>query len=349
MRKRFICKMIIILLLFAVSPGSLAQNDDFAFCVSLEYPENQIEPNAGYFYLAMEPNSVQTFAVTAVNSSDFPIKLYIETTDAYTSPAGNLVYISENSLDTMGYSDTDFMLADDIAVSTDTIELLTGESGKVQITLKAPSITEGEAIGAVRFFTLDTGDIKDADADSSLHVNVKSAQTIPIRVSVGKPAANLDAVLDIGNIEFDKSQNRFFFTVENKLPVLTTLDYFMYEVTDASGNSKFEQAPLPFKLAPKTFFKAWLDWTDNTLAPGSYDLIMNYSFSGNQKSIRREFSVEPEQASSLPGPSEAQAPSYGVYIRYEYLVGIILVLIAACAIAAYMAVKAKGSAKKDGK
>lgn len=317
--KKCVLFLIIALMLLAAAPAAYAEQGESSFLVGPQYPGNQLEPDTGYFYISMEPGATQTLTAVAVNNSDADIELFIESADAYTSPAGELVYITGSASADMGYTDDKFMLSGAIKTSASSITLNPGETAPVEITVTAPSIESGEAIGAVRFYTMEKGEAQ--GQSSGVEINVKSAQTIPVRIRIGQQQAVSNPSMTVGNVEFDSVQSKFYFTVQNDLAAIGKLDKLIADVS-SPGGSVYKSEIGPVKAAPKTFWRMYLDLAGTP--PGTYAVNIALEYQGSVKNETREFTIEAAQASALPeasvSPSPGAPPPGGVFIKTEYVI-----------------------------
>ncbi len=326
--------------LMAASPMALAAGGS-VFSVYPQYTSGQLDPDAGYFFILAEPGEAQTLTVTAVNDSDSDILLYAESANAYTSPTGELVYVGQDT-DNYGYADTGYIMAQNIEVSAEPFTLRSGESSPVSLSVTVPDIPDSEFIGAVCFYTLSVGETEDggnAAADES--VNIKNAQAIPVRIVTGQLAAAPNAPLTISDVAFDGAQNQPFFTVENKLATMVVLKRLTYEVSDGLGNTTAPQELSPVKLAPRAWFRIYLDETDDPPIPGDYSLLVGYQYHDSETRENRTFTVNeaqpgapptPAQSAAAPSPTPAPAPSAsfistGAVIAVLIAVALIVLLI----------------------
>ena len=314
--------LICTLVVFGAAPDAQAIGGN-VFSVYLQYPQGQIEPDVGYFYFAAQPDESVTLTVNAVNDSESDILLYVESADAYTSSGGELVYVTQNTSNALGYADPKFMMSPQITSSVASFTLGPGETNPISISVKVPDIANSEFIGAVRFYTLSAGEAQQSGSYSGVEVNVKSAQTVPIRIVTGELSPSSGPVLTISSVAFDDVESQFFFTAENSLPFIGTLDKLTYEVTGPSGDSVIRQEISPVKLAPRTNFRIYLDWAGIEAIPGDYTMKLSYVYESDETIESRTFKVEKSEAEALPTPSTSAAPSPGgIYISTATIIAV---------------------------
>jgi hypothetical protein len=152
-------------------------------------------------------------------------------------------------------------------------------------------------------------------------VSVKSAQTIPVRIRTGQSAAQTGAAVDIGDVTFDSAEKQYYFTAANTLPQINKLDKLSVAITGPSGSEVYSRELTGLKMAPKTYFRAYLDWADSSTLPGTYTANISCIFAGSTESVTRQFTIGAAQASELPQATATQEPAPGgIYISMPLLI-----------------------------
>lgn len=321
------------------SYGSMARGENTAipFSLSLIYPQNQIEADAGYFYIDLDSNETQELSIEVRNITSNDISIDIETADCYTSPRGGLIYISNNKSKDIGYTDDNYMMAKNIVPLEARITLKPNESRTVRFNVTAPEIEEGELIGAIRFsdasLKLETDE--NGGGESNLQINIKSAMTIPVRVRLPKEPGVVSPAIVLGDVGINTDEGKIIFSLSNNLPIINRLAKISYNVADRSGNVLFESDFDLDKMAPKTSVNIPLEWKDTKVTAGKYTINVNYQISGTQtKTESREITLDKKDAgeiipeTQLPEPVETNQGFsilyYGIFI---FLIAVIIVLI----------------------
>lgn len=267
--KRVLC-MIVFLCFPALATN--AQSSDTNFTIEIVYPENQIEKDAGYFYITGD-KSVQSIEVKIKNISQNDITVKVETASCYSSPTGDLVYIKDNRDASLGYIDGRYSIESNIKPSSEQVKLGAYKEKPVFFQISDIPALQGEVIGAVRFFE-DLG-VQQKNNDN-IQINIRKSITIPVRIRLSDfSSANGDAI-EIGEASFDSQKGLLKMYVFNKLAVINKNVRLTYWVCDHKDNKLFEGDVNLYKMAPKTFVMLPVKWDYPTAAHGRYTIKVNY-------------------------------------------------------------------------
>ena len=335
MKRYLICVIAVLSLVCALSvERAYGQNEEFPFSINIIYPDNQIEANSGYFYIDLKADEAKELSVEVSNSTVKDLVINIEPADCFTSPQGGLVYMSGNTSKEIGITDRSFFMSQRIEPYDKQLALKPNEKRTITIKVKAPSIIEGEAIGAVRFSAEEDGLNKNENS-SNLQLNVKRAMTIPIRVRLSEQqSANIPAI-SIGDLVFDDEKKNIILSLSNNLPFINRNAGISYEVLNSLGAKLFENSLDLDKMAPKTSVNVPLEWNGSAASPGKYVIKISYPVSDSKtEEVTREIEISNSEASAIQTQShdtdktevkkENNAIYYGLVI---FLLAIIVLLL----------------------
>ncbi|SDM58631.1 WxL protein peptidoglycan domain-containing protein [Acetanaerobacterium elongatum] len=310
------------------SNGSLIDNSVAPFTVIPIYPSNQIEGDAGYFYIDLKAQQTQELSAVIYNNTSSNAAIAVETADCYTSPHGGLIYVTNNTSDDIGYIDRSYMMADHIVPFETQLVLKPNESRTIRFSVAAPSIPEGEAIGAIRF--VDAAPRQEDDQslsrEANFQINVKRAITIPVRIRLAQPLTTETPAIQVGDLSFDQDEGKAVLSLSNNLPVINRLAKISYDVFDHVGEHLYEGDFDLEKMAPKTSVMVPIELNGNAISPGRYRVNVNYPIDNTQTDeVSRELVIDNTTAGNMKAESSISEPSS----EFEgYFVGIVFVLIA---------------------
>ena len=337
--KRYLIYVVAVFTLVCLlsSERAYGENDEFPFSVNIIYPENQIEANSGYFYIDLKADETQELSIEISNSTAQDIVINIESADCYTSPQGGLVFMSGNTSEEIGIIDSSFFMSQRIEPSAKQLALKPNENRTIAIKVQAPSINEGETIGAIRFAAEE--DQKNENENSSnLQLNVKRAMTIPVRVRLSEQQSSNIPAISIGELNFDDEKKTMTLSLSNNLPSINRNASISYEVLNSMGTKLFDNSLALDKMAPKTSVKVPIQWLGGAASPGKYIIKISYPISESKtEEVSREIEISKSEANEIetqsPNPNKTDVPKenngiyYGVVLFLLAVIVLLLVLL----------------------
>lgn len=302
------------------------QNIGFPFIVELSYPENQIEPDAGYFYVDAESRLSHEFTVRVTNTGDKTQQVFIETADCYTSTSGDLVYINKNKSTMVGVSDTRFLLGDHILLPKTELTLKSGESTEYRFTVLTPELEYGEVLGAIRFFVIEKSP-QDANREGTqINLDIKRAVSIVIRLRLDQPEAFRGPSITVGDAGFLEEMGQLYITLENNLFFINRNARGHLLLADSKGNTLFDRDLDLIRMAPRSWLKWPIPLNAGIIEAGSLNVAVSLGEAGVdliKREIRLDRDVEiieetrpPAAAPINTGLQRAHWVSYGGWLMF---------------------------------
>lgn len=260
-------------LLYTPARFAATEGSEFPFMAEPVYPDKQVEPNAGYWYVDAVKGKTQEFKANVKNTGSQEITVAVEPADCYTSTGGDLCYITDNTSPLVGLTDDRFMLAGEISLPVKDLKLKPGEAVQVAFSVKAPDIDEGEVLGGIRFSVTQQGrsaGMAPAGGDTQLNLNIKNAITITIRLRYKTPLSIPVPGFSIGDAGFEADSGTLYFTLSNLLPVINRDVRGSYDVYDERSNRLFGGVFDMVRMAPESEVRFPVKWNYPKAEPGTY-------------------------------------------------------------------------------
>ncbi|GEM_PF-6210571 len=314
--RAFTLLTILILMNAIILPAGAAdasQTVRFPFNVELSYPENQIEPDAGYFYVDAEDGRSYAFAVRITNTGDEAQQIYVETADCYTSTGGDLAYISNNTSPLVGIADTQFLLGDNIILPKTQLTLKGGESADYGFTVRAPKLGSGEVLGAVRFFVIEKSPQGTNQKGTQINLDIKRAVTIVIRLRLDQAETLEGPSITVGEAGFLEEMGMLYLTLENNLPFINRKARGHLVLADSTGETLFNGAFDLIRMAPRSWLKWPIPLDAGIIEAGTLYAVVSFDDTGAESQTReiqleQDVEIIDEPVPPAAAPSEAESP-----------------------------------------
>ena len=251
--------------------------DPNSFKFRLTLPDNQ-EPNIrSYFFLNVQKGEVENLEINVDNVSAQPIEFDVLACNAFSDPAGGILYEQQIDSEYSSFIDDTYKLEKNITVQNK-LTVPAQSTGKIPVTVKVPDKDSGLLIGGVKFIAkiAKAGDTAASGKNAAnFQINLQTAVVIPIKLKYPNPeTTNYDKAENyIGNAKFDEAQKNINIEIINPSEDILRDFVVKYDVKDASGKVLFQSQKTLVQLAPKTKIKFSDKWAQNVqLEPGKYSI-----------------------------------------------------------------------------
>lgn len=296
------------------------------FTVTPIFPENQIDKQAAYFDLRVEPNEQQTIEVEISNKVDHEITVLTYATTVITNLNGIIEYkeLAPTIDDSLKYPFTT------IAEMPESVVLGANETKqiKTKITMPQEKYT-GMILGGLYFKEKDD---KEAAKDEQSGMGVRNVFSYVISVKLTESDDVLQPDLKLlsaraGEVNY---HNAFEANLQNPEAVeMNDLSVTAQVVKEGSSKVLYEETKEGLRMAPNSNFFYPIALKGSAFQPGKYEMIVEAHTEDQEWSLKTRFEITGDQAKKLNDKSVEDletSPRYWLWI--SVVVGIISIIIA---------------------
>lgn len=258
----------------------LLSQSDFPFRAEPVYPDNQIEANAGYFYVTAQPGDEQTLTVLIANTGAQTQQVNVESASCYTSPYGDLIFVSKNDSPLMGLEDERFMLEKEMVLPESRFDLKAGQSRGYSFKIRAPDKVTGEVLGAVRFSVTQKGE-GSGKTGRGFNLNVRRAITLIIRLQMSTSAPQPSPSILLGQAGWMEDQNLLYATLSNAWTAINRNARGTLTLKDGNSKSLVSQRFDLIKMAPRSRVRLPVDTGSVSLNEGHFTVELQLDETGS--------------------------------------------------------------------
>ena len=326
---RTVCfSLVAMLITLFIAPQFSAHAESYgAFYVEANLPENQNDPNVGYFDLIMEPNMKQTISFDVVNEGDQPMRASINFQNGTTTLNAEKSYIHDEEPDASMKHPMKTMAI----LKTDAVVIPAHQSSTIYVDITAPSSTfDGVSVGGFSI-TADTIDETATEAAKSKgDIQIKSRTTyliaLQIRMSETPVAKNLNYIKSATEVVDLKPQ--FVSYIQNDRAVVMN-DISINGTVTAEGSDQ-PVARIQKQVGgilPNTQFPIAYPIHSQKLEPGTYLIDLEIKSGSDHWSWKEIHTVEPETAEAVNEGSVIAAQTNWLLVLVVGLLLVILILL----------------------
>ncbi|MCB5951482.1 DUF916 and DUF3324 domain-containing protein [Enterococcus sp. BWT-B8] len=236
------------------------------FTYSLEFPENQLNPNLGYYQLMMTPGQEQSLAVILSNPGSEAITVNLALNGAKTNKTGVIEYANRDI-------ENDASLAfafEDLVTGPESVELAAGETKQVTLTVKMPETSfEGVIAGGLQM--MKAGQTEDADSSGGSKVVNQYAYVVSILLQ----ESDTELVPDL---QFNRAyggqlnyRNSVYINFSNVIAAyLNDLTVEAQVMKKDSNTVLYEAKKTSMRMAPNSFMEFPVSMNGERMEAGSY-------------------------------------------------------------------------------
>ena len=282
----------VITTLFICLFGQVRVFAESGFSYKVEFPDNQMEKEIGYYHLKMKPGQEQTLLIRMANSSDKKTKVNVSLNSAKTNSNGVIEY-GENAIKEDKSLKFSFK---DIAKAPNKVELAAGQQKNFEIKLKMPETSyPGVIVGGIQMIEENQGE--EEKAEGAMVIN-EYAHAIAVLLQeediVVKPELKLNSI-KAGQANL---KNTIFVNYSNVEAAF--LNDMTTEVQiNKKGNETvlYEKKQSKMRMAPNTQITFPVDMNGEAMVAGDYTAkILVTGADGLRYEWTKDFKITTEEA-----------------------------------------------------
>jgi hypothetical protein len=295
------------------------------------YPENQNPQTKGYFDLHVKPGDKFSLSVRLTNKKDEEVTVRMKSANAFTNPSGGMMYEQEiDSTDTVLLEDAvrmaDYMKIEEIIVVPPL------SSVDIPIEVIVPETSGETLLGGLLFTTQGQATEEQQDVEEGkANFVIKTETVFAIAVQFNLPGEVAQDFF-LGKAGFLPQSAHLFIEMTNNAQKIQEDILGTYTLLDNEEIELFKGEFGPFKMAPKSRIRLPFQWGHETLASGTYTVIIEGTFGGERITASEGFQIGDEDVEEYvektrPVLPEAQInkgiPTW-IWIAGAILIGIIM-------------------------
>ncbi|MBD9891335.1 DUF916 and DUF3324 domain-containing protein [Enterococcus faecalis] len=276
---------------------------------------NQIDPNAGYYYLHEEPGEKDVIKIKLINTGNEPKTLKIQLTDADTNENGVITYTDK-------FESKKNPISKILSIDTNEVTLKPGQTIEKKIDLHTPE----ERFEGVKLGGIYVTEKRDTSKAKGFSLENTYSYTIGVAISnssENKIKNNID--VSLGKIDTNLNDGRKVVqaNLENTYPYIFGEAEVTTKITK-KGNDKFKKESKieSAKIAPNTILPVRVDWGKDEVTPGKYLLEMKISTKEKDWKFKKEFEIKEKVAKDLNENTvfKVRMPKWYIQVRIILLV-----------------------------
>jgi LPXTG-motif cell wall-anchored protein len=290
--------------------GVQAKASSIPFQVAPQYPSNQIDKNAGYFYMKMTPGQTEEIGVNLFNSSNSSMTIDIEKAVAKTALSGMVTYMPMDNVATD--ASMKYNMADQMQITPTKVDLPPLSMKAVTIKVTMPNVTfDGVLAGGLTF--KQEGQPTSTKVKGQMNVvnNYQYVTPVVIRQNM----TILPPKVELTKVEASQLDERNIINFDLRNPVAAYVNQLAIDtkVTGADKNTKkisYSTSQANMQMAPNSTRAYPLRMNGQPFIAGKYQAKMTvygdqdptgtYNYQGHTYKYRwqltRDFNISPTQA-----------------------------------------------------
>jgi hypothetical protein len=288
-----------------------SQTVRFPFNVELSYPENQIEPDAGYFYVDAEDGRSYAFAVRITNTGMKHSKSMLKRLIAIPPPAETW-HISAIIRALGGNSRHPVPAGDNIILPK------TSSPSRV-VNQQTTALQSGHlSWDRGRFWALYASLLSrkasgHKQKGTQINLDIKRAVTIVIRLRLDQAETLEGPSITVGEAGFLEEMGMLYLTLENNLPFINRKARGHLVLADSTGETLFNGAFDLIRMAPRSWLKWPIPLDAGIIEAGTLYAVVSFDDTGAESQTReiqleQDVEIIDEPVPPAAAPSEAESP-----------------------------------------
>lgn len=303
-RNKPICRIVAGLLLFlaitflpkytfAAENGTSADaGGATGFTYKINFPENQMEPDLGYFKLKMDSGQQQEITVTLSNPTTEAVTVNVSLNGAKTNQNGVIEY-GESDIEDDASLKFPFT---DVVTGPKSVELAAGETKELNLTIQMPETRiDGVIAGGIELMRAGQGEEAVDEGGSKIINQYAYVIGVLLQESTELPTADLK----LNSVSAGQSNYRNAIFVDFSNVIAAYLNDMTTEVQITSkGNSTvlYERKQTAMRMAPNSFIKFPVSMNGERMAAGSYTAAILVTSGTKRWEWTEDFEITNEDA-----------------------------------------------------
>lgn len=286
--------LLILGVLLGVTPVQAAsQSNASGFVLTPLLPKNQLDKQAGYFNLQLDPNSTQTLKVAVSNPSKTAVTVRIVPVNATTADTGNVVYVPSNRTDPS--ATTTFT---DMTSSGVTVRLAANQAKTISFKVTVPKDGfKGEVLGGL-FATNTASSTANGKNNQGFVLKNRYAEVTAVALWAQAPKP-IPVKLDLAKVTVvnQSDQPVVIAKIRNLTPTLFgKLKVQARVVQLKTGKTVATQELKSGSMAPNSWFNYHVTLGKQKLVAGQYQLNLHLTSGQQQWNFKRDFRLTARHA-----------------------------------------------------
>jgi len=287
---------------------TFSQEQSLPFTVEPIYPQNHNIQTKGYFDLFVKPGEKQTIQVRVTNNENKETTISIKSADAYTNPVGGIMY------DVNIESPNTALLKDNVRLSKylqvgETITVPPLTSIEVPIQVSVPDINVQTMLGGIIFTRKgDESRQQENTEEGTANFIINTETNIAIAVQLNVMDKEEQSNFSVGEAGFLPETSQVYIEMVNDAYKIQEDIAGNYEVINEQGHVLFEGQFGPFNMAPKTKIRFPIQWGNETVEDGDYNITVDGSIAGRKINQTIPFKIGVEDIEKFVEKNQRNLP-----------------------------------------
>ncbi|MGO2962839.1 MAG: DUF916 and DUF3324 domain-containing protein [Carnobacterium maltaromaticum] len=273
-----------------------AVEENMAYSVKANIPENQINKEITYFDLKMEPNQKQEISLTVNNSSDQKTTLLISPNVAMTNQNGVIDYSqSKGKLDSSIKTPLTSIISE-----AQEVDLEPNQTKEVVFTIQMPGKEfDGTVLGG--FYITKKEDVN-KDKNKEETVQIKNKYSYVIGIQIRENVNEVKPVLKLNQIKPTLLNYRTAVTANlqnTEATLLKDLNVNAKVMKKGTSTVLHETSKKNLSMAPNSNFDFPINWDNQGLESGKYTLELVASANEEKWEFQQDFEISAKSSKDL--------------------------------------------------
>jgi len=328
MKITLIFGLLVTLFSFACPTEAIATEEERVdFSVQAELPENQINTEVSYFDLRVEPAQEQPLNVSVFNHSNEEITVEASIHNASTNSNGIIVYEEQETID----PSLNEPMTELVTLENETITVPAGGSETVTAMLNTPEDPfTGVKLGGLRFEKVDD---ENEEADG---VTIQNRYSYVIGLQISENDEEVPSELNLQSVSPTLVNHRTAVVagLQNSQPKLMNNVSINAQVYEENSSEAIREATQEnINMAPNSTMDFIIDWDNQPLEAGNYQLDLVAREGENEWEWTEEFTIDEEQESLNEQAVELEEPQTS---SVGYIAGILVLILIIAGLVVYI-------------
>lgn len=267
-------------------------NDAVGFTYKIEFPENQMEPNVGYFKLRMASGQQQKLRITLSNPSAEKTTVSVGINSAKTNQNGVIEY-GDSTIEKDASLKFDFI---DIVTGPKTVDLEPGETKDLELMVQMPETSaEGIIAGGIQLMRTNQGNEQKNDGGSKI-IN-QYAYVVGVLLQMSDQLAEPELKLNYVKVGHNNYRNSIFVNFSNI--IANYVNDMTVEVQVSAKDDAgvlYERKQTAMRMAPNSFIEFPIGMNGEQMQEGMYVANILITADGKTWKWEKEFEIKKEEA-----------------------------------------------------